>query len=169
MQKVKWLFFGYLALTALIVAAFASSVAFSRSSSAADPTRDKNTLYTFYASNVRWLDPALVGDTTSAEMADQVFEALYNYDINKVQPYELIPEIASAMPKVSNDGLTVTIPLRKGIRFVDPLGEIKGWAKIPGHPTATVGPEITVDDFFYSWKRLANFHMASQNYSHMIE
>src|SRR5688500_11630207 len=166
MQKVKRLFFAYLALTAVIIAAFAGSVAFSRSSSAADPTRDKNTLYTFYASNVRWLDPAVVGDTTSAEMADQVFEALYNYDIDK-RPYEIIPEIATELPQVSKDGLTVTIRLRKGIRFVDPMGEIKGWQKTPAHPTATIGPEITVDDFFYSWKRLANFHLAKIGRAHV--
>ena len=67
MQKVKWLFFGYLAVTAILVAAFAGSVAFSRSSTSADPSRDKNTLYTIYASNVRWLDPAVVSDTTSAD------------------------------------------------------------------------------------------------------
>lgn len=167
MQKVKWLFFGYLVITGLLAAAFIGSVAFSRSSSAADPSRDKNTLYTIYASNVRWLDPAVISDVTSAEVADQVFENLYNYDIDK-RPYEIIPEIAAGMPEVSEDGLSVTIRLKKGIRFVDPLGQINGWSK-SSHPTATVGPEITVDDFFYAWKRVANFHMASQNYSHMIE
>jgi ABC-type transport system substrate-binding protein len=168
MQKVKWLFFGYLAVTVMLIAAFAGSIAFSRSNSAADPTRDKNTLYTIYASNVRWLDPAVIADTTSADVADQVFENLYNYDIAK-RPYEIIPELAAALPEVSKDGLTVTIRLKKGIRFIDPLGEMKGWQKIRSHPTASVGPEITVDDFFYSWKRVANFHQASQNYSHMIE
>ena len=167
MQKVKWLFFGYLGITAVLVAAFAASVAFSSSSTSADPNRDPNTLYTLYASNVRWIDPALVSDVTSSDVASQVYENLYNYDIDK-RPYEIIPEIAAALPEVSPDGLTVTIRLRKGIRFVDPMGEIKGWAKT-SHPTATVGPEITVDDFFYAWKRLANFHLASQNYSHMVE
>jgi oligopeptide transport system substrate-binding protein len=168
MQKVKWLFFGYLAVTALLIVAFAGSVALSSSSSAADPNRDPDTLYTIYASNVRWLDPAVISDTTSADVADQVFENLYNYDIEK-RPYEIIPELAAALPEVSPDGLTVTIRLKKGIRYVDPEGEIKGWEKIPSHPEATMGPEITVDDFFYAWKRVANFHQASQNYSHMIE
>jgi ABC-type transport system substrate-binding protein len=168
MQKVKWLFFGYLAVTALLVVAFAGSVAFSRSSSSADPNRAKDTIYTIYASNVRWLDPAVIADTTSADVADQVFENLYNYDIDK-RPYQIIPELAADLPQVSPDGLTVTIKLKKGIRWVDPLGQLKGWETIPSHPTAKAGPEITVDDFFYAWKRVANFHLASQNYSHMIE
>lgn len=168
MQTLKWIFFGYLAVTVILIAAFAGSVAFSRSNTAADPSRDKETLYSLYGSNVRWLDPAMISDVTSADIADQVFENLYNYDIAK-RPYEIIPELAAGMPEVSEDGLTVTIRLKKGIRFVDPLGQIKGWEKIPAHPIATAGPEITVDDFFYSWKRVANFHVASQNYSHMIE
>ena len=67
MQKVKWLFFGYLAVTLLLVVAFAGSVAFSRSSTAVNPDRDNDTIYTIYASNVRWLDPAVISDTTSAE------------------------------------------------------------------------------------------------------
>src|SRR5687768_7189480 len=89
MQKVKWLFFGYLALTIALVVIFAGSVALSRNSTSADPTRDRNTLYTIYASNVRWLDPAVISDTTSADVADQVFENLYNYDVDK-RPYETI-------------------------------------------------------------------------------
>ncbi|HEV2293441.1 MAG TPA: ABC transporter substrate-binding protein [Tepidisphaeraceae bacterium] len=167
MQKVKWFFFGYLLVTGALIAMFAGAVAFSRSNTAADPSRDANTLYTIYASNVRWLDPAVISDVTSADVADQVFENLYNYDINE-RPYQIIPELAVDLPEVSEDGLTVTIRLKKGIRFVDPLGQIKGWSKT-SHPTATVGPEITVDDFFFAWKRVASFHMASQNYSHMIE
>jgi ABC-type transport system substrate-binding protein len=167
MQKVKWLFFGYLAVTAILVVAFAGSVAFSRSSTSADPSRDKNTLYTIYAANIRWLDPAVIADVPGSEVAGHVFECLYNYDLD-ARPYQIVPELAADLPQVSPDGLTVTIRLKKGIRYVDPLGQIKGWQKT-SHPTATMGPEVTVDDFFYAWKRIANFHLASQNFAHMIE
>src|SRR5687767_10111263 len=167
MQSVKWLFFGYLAVVAVLIAAFAASVAFSTGGTAADPNRDKETLYTLYGSNVRWLDPAVISDTTSSGVAGHVFECLYNYDV-EARPFQVIPELAAELPRVSDDGLTVTIKSREGIRYVDPLGQMKGWEKM-SHPTAKVGPAITVDDFFYAWKRIANFHLASQNYSHMME
>jgi peptide/nickel transport system substrate-binding protein len=43
-------------------------------------------------------------------------ETLYTY---KLGTTELIPQLASALPQVSPDGLTYTIPLRRGIKFHD--------------------------------------------------
>ena len=62
-----------------------------------------------------------MNDTTSTGIAGNLFEALYNYDLEK-RPYELIPELASALPVVSGDGLTYTIQIKPGIHYYDPTG-----------------------------------------------
>jgi ABC-type transport system substrate-binding protein len=160
MHKVKWIFFGYLVVIGAIVAALAVSVALT-------PGRDPQTLYTSYGSNVRTLDPAKISDTTSSGVAGSVFETLYNYDY-AARPYKLIPELAASMPQVSPDGKTITIQLKRGVHFVDPEGIVHGWEPIPGHK-ARKGPQVRVGDFFYAWKRIADFHTASQNYSQIFE
>src|SRR5687767_6013382 len=105
MQKVKWIFFGYLALVALVIVGIAVSFGMV-------PTRDPETLYLAYESNLKTLDPANIQDVPGSKVAGQVFETLYNYDYEQ-RPYVLIPELAADLPQVSADGLTVTIPIRK--------------------------------------------------------
>src|SRR5437868_11624231 len=112
MQKVQWIFFAYLALVALVIVGIGVSFALV-------PDRDPHTLYTSYSSNIKTLDPGNIGDTTSAAVAGNIFECLYNYDY-EARPYKLIPELASQMPEVSPDGLTWTIHLREGSHYVDP-------------------------------------------------
>src|SRR5450432_415379 len=109
MRKVKWIFFGYLALVGLIIAFIGISFA-------ATPARDPNSLFLPYNGSIKSLDPAEVNDTAGALLIGQVYECLYNYRYNK-RPYELFPELASAMPDISPDGLTMTIKLRHGIHF----------------------------------------------------
>lgn len=45
----------------------------------------------------------------------QVLETLYSLD----QSYMPVPQLASAMPTAASDGLTYTIPLRRGVEFHD--------------------------------------------------
>lgn len=160
MHKVKWIFFGYLSLVALVVLGIALSFGMT-------PTRDPHSLYVAYGSNIKTLDPASIGDTTSSGVAGQLFETLYNYDY-EARPYTLIPELAAELPHVSEDGRTVTIKLRPGIHYYDPDGKIPGWEPVAGEQ-GRKGPEIKAGDFIYAWKRVANFHQASQNYSAMFE
>lgn len=152
MRKVKWIFFGYLALVACVIIGIALSFGMV-------PTRDPHTLYLSYASNLKTLDPANIQDVPGSKVAGQVFETLYNYDY-EARPYQLVPELAAELPRVSEDGLTLTIPIRKGIRYYDP--DKKVWPD-------GVGDEITAHDFVYAFKRIANFHQASQNFSAMFE
>jgi len=164
MQKVKWIFFAYLALVALVIAGIAISFA-------EVPQRDPHTLYTAYGSNIKTLDPGNIGDTTSSAVAGGIFETLYNYDY-KARPYKLIPELASALPNISADGLTWTIPLRHDIHYFDPEARIPNWEPVADSQGKTIGskgPEIKAADFIYAWKRIANFHQASQNYSAIFE
>ena len=71
-------------------------------------------LYSAIAAKVRGLDPGDIGDTTSSLVASQIFDCLYQYHYLK-RPYELIPQLAAQMPTISENGLTYTIKIKKGI------------------------------------------------------
>ena len=152
MRKVKWLFFGYLAFVLCSIIAIGS--AFN-----AAPPRDPETYYTSYASAVKTLDPAENNDTMGSQILGYIFEGLYNYKYG-VYPYALFPELASGMPSYSSDGLTMTIPIRHGIHYYDPEKVV--WSD-------GVGPEITAEDFVYSFKRVCDFNLASANYSFVFQ
>jgi oligopeptide transport system substrate-binding protein len=139
MQKVKWIFFGYLALCVVVLACIGVSFAVTRD-------RDPYTNYGSYGGNIKSLDPAEIGDTGSGDIAGYVFETLYNYEYGKL-PYTLIPELAKGQPDISPDGKTMVIRLKPGIHFYDPEKAI--WPD-------GVGPEVTADDLVYSWKRVCD-------------
>jgi peptide/nickel transport system substrate-binding protein len=61
------------------------------------------------------LDPTLARTFSGREVFLTFCEKLYDLN-NKAQ---IVPQLASALPKISKDKLTVTIPLRKGIKFND--------------------------------------------------
>ena len=61
------------------------------------------------------LDPTLARTFSGREVFLTFCEKLY--DLNAQA--QIVPQLASALPTVSKDKLTVTIPLRKGIRFND--------------------------------------------------
>jgi ABC-type transport system substrate-binding protein len=149
---MKWIFFSYLAFVGLVIAGIA--LAFN-----AAPPRDSGTFYSTYGAAVKTLDPAEVGDTQGTDLLSYCYEALYNYKYG-VQPFTLYPELAATMPQLSSDGLTMTIPIRHGIHFYDPDRAIWPDGK---------GPEVTAEDFVYSFKRVCNFHLASDNYSFVFQ
>src|SRR4051794_2678782 len=61
------------------------------------------------------LDPTLARSLYSRYVFNAMCEKLY--DLNaKVQ---IVPQLASALPTTSEDGKTVTIPLRSGVKFAD--------------------------------------------------
>jgi ABC-type transport system substrate-binding protein len=97
-------------------------------------------------------DPGYTSDIYSAEVASEVFECLYQYHYLK-RPYELIPQLATDMPEVSEDKLTYTIKIKKGVYFADdkcfPDGK---------------GRELKASDFVFAWKRIANIKYLSPNW-----
>jgi ABC-type transport system substrate-binding protein len=152
MRKVKWIFFAYIALIAIMVVVFAVAMTVS-------PPRDTQTLYNIYIVNLKSLDPAVSNDVQGNEILSHVYECLYGYEY-PTKPYKLVPALAEAMPDVSPDGLTYTIKLKKGIRFYDPEKRV--------FPDG-LGPEMKASDVIHSWKRVANFHLASPNYSTVFQ
>ena len=153
MRKVKWLFFGYLAFVALMIVSIAVALKSS-------PARDPDTFYIPTSGAIRTLDPAEIGDTVGDGICKYMCEGLYNYKY-KVEPYTLFPELAAAMPTVSPDGLTMTIPVRHGIHFYD-AGKERIWPD-------GVGPEVTAQDFVYSFKRVCDSHTKGTNYSFIFQ
>src|SRR5260370_12869677 len=78
------------------------------------------------------LDPAQLNAETDSEIAQNVFNGLVKFDNN----LNIVPDIASAMPTVSSDGLTYTFKLRPDVTFSN-------------------GDKVTSADVLYSWNRAA--------------
>ena len=76
-----------------------------------------------FANEFRWatfsdpidFNPALAKDSASTDVTSMLFEGLYTRDWSA----KIIPNIASAMPRISADNKTLTIPLKKGVRWHD--------------------------------------------------
>jgi peptide/nickel transport system substrate-binding protein len=64
----------------------------------------------------RTLDPADAYELASLGLVYNMSDRLYNYEPGST---EIKPQLATALPKVSADGLTYTIPLRTGVVFHD--------------------------------------------------
>jgi peptide/nickel transport system substrate-binding protein len=64
----------------------------------------------------RTLDPADAYELASLGLVFNMSDRLYTYEPGST---EIKPQLATALPKVSQDGLTYTIPLRQGVVFHD--------------------------------------------------
>ena len=67
-------------------------------------------------SKIRTLDPADANEFFISNVFYNTLERLYTY---KEGSNEIVPQLATDMPKVSDDGLTYTVPVRTGIKFHD--------------------------------------------------
>lgn len=93
---------------------------------------------------VKGFDPVDAGDTYSSNEIARVYEGLLSYHYLK-RPYELIPNLAESMPEVSEDGLTYTFTIKKGVKFHDNKCFKDG-----------KGRELKANDFVFSIKRMAD-------------
>ena len=93
---------------------------------------------------VKGMDPVQTDDLYSGREAGRVYEGLLRFHYLK-RPYVLEPNLAESLPEVSEDGLTYTFKIKKGIVFQDnkcfPNGK---------------GRELEAKDFVFSLKRLAD-------------
>ncbi|MFM7427832.1 MAG: ABC transporter substrate-binding protein [Elainella sp.] len=64
----------------------------------------------------RTLDPADAYEVLPGILLSNLGDRLYTY---KPGTTELVPQLATALPEVSADGLTYTIPIREGVKFHD--------------------------------------------------
>lgn len=87
------------------------------------------------------LDPAQASSLYANTLVVNLYDTLYRYRYLE-RPYALAPNLAEDLPTISDDGLTLTIPLRQGVRFVDD----------PAFP-GSEGREVTAHDVVYSLLR----------------
>lgn len=111
-------------------------------------TKSKNvnekSLHITVQSRIKGMDPINTGDTYSSTEVARVYEGLLQYHYLK-RPYELEPNLAESMPEVSDDGLTYTFKLKKGVMFHDNKCFEGG-----------KGRELTAEDVVFSIMRLAD-------------
>jgi len=92
------------------------------------------------------LDPAWIRDTASSDVGSSIHEGLVEFDPVTL---EVRPCIAESWD-ISEDGLTYTFRVRRGVRFHDN-------GCFPGG----VGREVTARDFKYSFERVCDPRVAS--------
>lgn len=86
-------------------------------------------------------DPQAISDLYSDFVNRHIFDPLYSYDY-LARPYKLVTNTAVALPEITDNGLTWTIRIKKGIFFFDDPA-FNGRKR-----------ELIADDYIYAWKRL---------------
>ncbi len=108
----------------------------------------------FEKDDVKTWDPANAYDSVSLNLVPSIYETLYQYTYLS-ETYKSEPLLAAAMPKYSADRLTVTIPIKHGVRFQnDPCFKA----------SQGKGRELKAQDFIYGMKRLALPTLQSQGW-----
>jgi oligopeptide transport system substrate-binding protein len=100
--------------------------------------------------NIAWnaepasLDPAIAYNLIDWQIAHDVFDTLYEWVPKPgAAGTQLEPGLAAAMPTISSDGKTYTIPLKQGIKFQPPINR-----------------EVTAEDYKYSFERMMSLPLA---------
>jgi peptide/nickel transport system substrate-binding protein len=76
-----------------------------------------NAFVVVLSDNISTLDP--VGSPTVDAASERVRVLMFNSLMKKNERYEYVNELASEMPKTSEDGLTITFTIREGVKFHD--------------------------------------------------
>lgn len=136
----------------LAVAVITASSLFATTGCTKKVDANDTTINTVLPANVKGLDPMRANDLYSATVIAQLYEGLLQYNYLK-RPYTLEPALAESMPVVSDNGLTHTFKIKKGVKFHDNAAFPDG-----------KGREVTAEDFIYSFKRLADPKNASEGF-----
>jgi oligopeptide transport system substrate-binding protein len=118
----------------------AAAIAMLAVSAIAHPAKAPKTLRVTFQAAESGFDPVKVSDYYSGTIIEQIFDPLLTYDF-LARPPKLVPNVAEALPAVSDDGKTYTFTLRRGIYFSDDPA-FKGQRR-----------ELTAHDYAYSIKR----------------
>lgn len=110
--------------------------------------------YNSYSAKVRSLDPATCGDAISILFLGNIYETLYEYHFLK-RPMEVIPLLAEDMPQISDDLLTYTIKIKKGIKYC------RNACFGTNEDGTARTREVTAHDFVLAFKRIADSHIAT--------
>jgi oligopeptide transport system substrate-binding protein len=123
----------------------------------ADGKSDEIVLRYRMPSKIQTLDPGNSRGVYSGLVLGHICEALYTYDYLK-RPYIAIPTLAETLPHISEDLLTYTFTIKKGVYYQDdPCFE------------GGEGREVVANDFVYALKRIANIRYPNQNWTNIKE
>jgi ABC-type transport system substrate-binding protein len=144
---------GFLAAAALLLAVFLPDepTAPRWRGAGSEAPRQGGTFVFHHESDVRGLDPHKSFDELSNMAIKLLFEGLLDYDRETL---DLVPRLAEALPELSEDGLTYTFRLRRGVRFADS----------PAFPDGR-GRELTAEDVRWSLERMLRPETASPGIS----
>ncbi len=79
------------------------------------PSRSSNRIIVASAGKVKSLDPAQANTLKTLQLISALGDTLYRLKPNG----DLEPRLAKSLPEISNNGLTITIPLRENVLFHD--------------------------------------------------
>lgn len=105
-----------------LASALSCALAWSAGCGGDDPPRGAvrgGTLTMLVGSDVDFLDPGRTAFSTGVQVAAATQRPLYGYRPDDLE--HVVPDLAAAAPEVSADGLTVTVKLRRGVRFSPPV------------------------------------------------
>jgi peptide/nickel transport system substrate-binding protein len=108
----RWLNVGLVSIALLLIASCAQN----SNSGDSVASKDAGRITVGTTQKPRTLDPADAYELRSIALIRNLSDRLYTYDPGST---ELKPQLATSLPKVSQDGLTYTIPLRQGVVFHD--------------------------------------------------
>ena len=103
------------------------------------------------------LDPMRQFDGASGDIVRNLYDSLLQYHYLK-RPYELEPNVVTAMPTPSADGLTYSFELRDDVFFIDDPCFKDG-----------KGRRMTSDDVLYSLKRFADANINPSSYHVLLK
>jgi peptide/nickel transport system substrate-binding protein len=103
---------------------------------------------------IKGLDPAQANDLYTHTVISQVYESLFQYSYLE-RPFKVEPLLAESMPEFSDDKLTCTIKIKKGVLFQDDPCFKESGGK---------GRELTAKDFIFSFKRIADKRVNSNGW-----
>jgi ABC-type transport system substrate-binding protein len=96
------------------------------------------TMVTSYQGEPQYLDPAIDWEGNGWSLEHTLFNGLLTYASGTgTEGTKLVPDIATAMPEITNGGLTYTFHIHPGIKFAPPVNR-----------------EVTAADFKYSFERM---------------
>lgn len=111
-------------------------------------------LHNWLSQDPKGFDPCRASDVLSNSLIGLISEKLFQYSYLE-RPYKLVPCLSNGMYEISEDKLTYTIRVKRGVRFADDPCFTETGGK---------GRELTARDFIYSWKRLADTNNNPEGY-----